>query len=110
MQILSKGIAHVSFTGGGLFLPVRSPYDRQILLEHVTERARKKGLVQILLDEARWMVDGRKRASRTPCTSCGDTVHFACFSPSHNDAVYCLSCAFGVGLVAGRPHVRDEAA
>lgn len=79
-------------------------------MEHVTERARKKGLVQILLDEARWMVDGRKQAAGTPCTRCGDSVHFACSPASDNEAIYCLVCALGAGPVAGLHHVQDEAA
>lgn len=53
MQALSKGIVHISFAGGGLFLPARSPYDRQMLVEHVTDRVRCKGHLQVLTDDER---------------------------------------------------------
>jgi hypothetical protein len=39
--VITKGIAHVSFPGGSMVLPARTPYDRQMLLEHIVDRVAK---------------------------------------------------------------------
>ena len=39
---LGQGIAHVSFAGGGFFVPARSSYDRQLLADHALARVRVK--------------------------------------------------------------------
>jgi hypothetical protein len=95
MSVLPKAIAHVSFPGGGMFLPARSPYDRQMLVEHIADRVRSKGHVQVLLDERRWMVQLNRRAPFPVCASCGDTVDSSCYSPADDGVAYCLSCALG---------------
>ena len=38
-----KGIAHVSFQGGGLIVPAQTPYERQLLFEHVEASAKQHG-------------------------------------------------------------------
>lgn len=50
MMELAKGIAHVSFAGGGILVPARDPDDRQTLVEHVADHIRAKG--QVLLSMA----------------------------------------------------------
>jgi late competence protein required for DNA uptake (superfamily II DNA/RNA helicase) len=95
MSVLSKAIAHVSFPGGGMFLPARSPYDRQILVEHIADRVRSKGHVQVLLDEQRWMVHLNRGAGRTCCSHCGDTGDSACYRTPEDGVAYCLTCALG---------------
>ena len=89
------GIAHVSFPGGGIFLPARSPYDRQMLVEHVNDRVRIKGQVQVLVDDRRWMVHLRRGSLAACCASCGDPADSACYATGHGDAAYCVHCAFG---------------
>ena len=95
MSALAKGIAHVSFTGGGIFLPARSPYDRQMLIEHVTTRARAQGVVQVLIDDDRWMVRTHRDGAAVCCARCGHSGESACYSDATGDAVCCPRCAFG---------------
>ena len=94
MSILASGVAHLSFTGGGMFLPVRTPYDRQTLIEHVANRVRSKSRVQVLIDRRRWLIDQRANRSGT-CATCGHTLDAACFDPARDDRVYCITCVFG---------------
>ena len=93
MSVLPRAIAHVSFPGGGMFLPARSPYDRQMLVEHIAARVRSKGRVQVLLDEQRWMVQLNRGAARIACASCGDTVDSACYRAPDGGAAHCIACA-----------------
>ena len=95
MSVLSKAIAHVSFPGGGMFLPARSPYDRQMLVEHIADRVRSKGRVQVLLDEQRWMVQLNRGKVRIYCSSCGDAADSACYRAADTGVPYCIICALG---------------
>ena len=91
---MTRGIAHVSFVGGGIFLPARSPYDRQVLTEHVLSRVRAKGKVQVLIDDQRWMVQ-RPSSGLADCSHCGCAVNSACYLGAGSGTPYCLTCAFG---------------
>lgn len=95
MNGLAKGIAHVSFAGGGAFLPVRCAYDRQMLIEHVGDRARAKGHVQVLLGNQRWIVRRSRDRSAAPCAVCGGGARSVCSTSGLTDVVYCLHCALG---------------
>jgi len=94
MSILSPGVAHVSFKGGGMFLPVRTPYDRQTLIDHVSDRVRSKTHVQVLIDRRRWLVD-RNLFAASECSACGRKLDTACYDPVDHDSVYCVHCVFG---------------
>ena len=92
MVTLPKGVAHVSYRGGGCFLPVQTPYGRELLVEYVADLVRVKGIVQVLIDDVRWLVQtcaGRPAAS---CTHCTETLKVRC---DHEEASrLCMRCAF----------------
>jgi hypothetical protein len=93
MNEMAEGIAHISFAGGGMFLPARNSYDRQMLAEHVGERARAKGQVQVLMGERRWMVRRTCDSAAVRCALCGLGSTTACYSKSCEDICYCVGCA-----------------
>lgn len=97
MSFLAKGIAHLSFQKGGLFLPALDDYDRQSLVEHVVTRVRSEGLVQVLIDDRRWMV--RLHAERcTGCSECGHSLDAGtCSAADDPSAAYCVNCVFARG-------------
>lgn len=99
MTGLANGIAHVSFPGGGAFLPARSPYDRQMLIEHVAHRLHAEGRVQVLLDEQRWLVQSDRGAGAPHCAACACPVSVACYAAT-NGVAYCPKCAFGYDIDA----------
>lgn len=51
-----SGIARISFQGGGLIIPSKTPYERQLLFEHVAQYAKRHGRVRVELDRQRWTV------------------------------------------------------
>ena len=95
MSAMANGIAHISFVGGGVFLPARSPYDRQLLAEHVGERVQAKGQVQVLMGDRRWIVRRNRGALVARCTRCGMPAATACYSRGCEEVCYCVACAFG---------------
>ena len=104
---LARGIAHVSYPGGGVFLPARDPYDRQTLIEHVNQRVRAKGRVQVLIDSHRWMVQPNSLPLANACAVCGQTADTACYSAGGYGAPYCVACALG-GATRVDPAQHEE--
>ncbi len=102
MRGLSDGIAHVSYRGGGVFLPARNPYDRQMLLELAIERVRTKGLVQVLLDNRRWTLQRKQNQPSGRCATCGSTAGNVWSRAAGDAATYCVQCAV---LGASQPHL-----
>ncbi len=94
MRQIADGIAHVSFSGGGMFLPARTPYDRQILVEHVGAYLQANGRVQVLVEGQRWVVQLAQDSAVSSCSSCGCSTESACRSTAHREALYCMTCAF----------------
>ena len=95
MSALAKGIAHVSFPGGGMFLPARSPYDRETLKEYVIHTVRVNGRVQVLVDDQRWFVHG---STSGRCAGCEHLLDAACnLAGEAGGAGYCVTCAFRPG-------------
>ncbi len=103
---MSKGIAHVSFPGGGFFLPARSTQDRQMLVQQVTDRLRTSGHVQVLVDDRRWLV--RCEPGWSCCRRCGGALPLACYSAADGAAPLCLWCTFGDAAETAAPHPAKE--
>ncbi len=93
MRATANGIAHLSFAGGAVFLPVRTPYDRQMLAEYVSERVQAKGQVQILVDGQRWLVQRQREPAFVACDRCGSGISCTCYSDADGQQVYCARCA-----------------
>ena len=95
MSGMTNGVAHVSFSGGGVFVPARSRYDRQILMELVADRAHTNGQVQVLVGSQRWMASWCRGPHARICADCGTKVDVACYSATNHDIGYCVTCALG---------------
>jgi hypothetical protein len=102
MNLMTHGVAHVSYLGGGVFVPTRSSRDRQMLTELVADRAHAKGQVQVLVDDQRWMACCCRSSHTRACACCGATVDVACYACTNHDTEYCVWCALGGGAHAVR--------
>ena len=114
---LAQGIAHVSFAGGGFFVPARSPYDRQLLADRVLDRVRVKGKVQVLVDAQRWLVQLLRDSNMAGCRRCGSAMDSVCCRSANRAARYCVACAFTTdssfpairsGRTSAPSHARSE--
>ena len=90
MAGMVPGIAHVSFQGGGFFLPARSTADWQNLISHVMDRVRTAGRVQILTAGHRWVLRRTAEQARIQCASCGSQSDSVCFD---DGLAFCVACA-----------------
>ncbi len=98
MSAMANGVAHISFVGGGVFLPARSPYDRQMLAEHIGERVQAKGQVQVLMGDRRWIIHRNRGPLAARCARCGMAAATACYTRGREEICYCVPCAFGAEL------------
>lgn len=87
-----NGVAHIIFLGGGTVLPARDPYERELLREHVMDRARRKGQVQIFIDGRAWIV--RDERSFT-CGRCRQAKVGTWCAFAADASTCCVGCALG---------------
>jgi hypothetical protein len=64
-----KGVARISFQGGALFVPVKTPYDREVLFEHLDLYAKRHGTVRVELNSRNWTVKAAGDSARV-CEVC----------------------------------------
>jgi hypothetical protein len=95
-------VAHVSYPGGGVFLPDHGPGDRHTIMEYVERLVSSKRQVQILLDNHRWLVQSSEHAC---CAVCDLATKAACREANEGGELYCLRCA----LSAARAEERARA-
>jgi len=61
-----SGIAHLSFKGGGwLVLSVHTPYERQLLVEHVEASTRRHGRSRLEINRRRWTISTSEGLARS---------------------------------------------
>jgi hypothetical protein len=68
-----KTVAQISFRGGGLVVPARDQYDREVAFEHAEAYARRHGRVRLELN-GNTMLIGLNGTSGHTCGSCGDVL------------------------------------
>jgi hypothetical protein len=86
-------IAHLTFAGGGLLIPADTPYDRQLLREHVLSYARHKEQLRLSVKRKVWQVE-RPTAQRSfTCERCDRRLTIAALSTGADPSIYCVACA-----------------
>jgi hypothetical protein len=65
-----KGFAHISFAGGGLIVPAQTPYERELLVEHIEASTRRHGSVQLEVNRRHWTVVSLSKGHREGCATC----------------------------------------
>lgn len=85
-------IAQVQGLSGTFVAPAHSPYDRQILREHVERLARHVPTLTLGLHGTRWIIThGNEADSR--CTSCAQLLGRLSCSRGDEPSATCIDCA-----------------
>ncbi len=90
---MAAGTAYIVFAGGGLILPAQTPYDRQVLREHVLNRAHHKEDLRIDVDRRTWLVDRSDERRKSLCERCKRQITVAALHAPHSTICLCVSCA-----------------
>ena len=85
--------AHITFVGGGLLLPARTAYDRQLLREHVLNGARHREQLQVKVGRKRWFVERPSAQRPVVCNSCNRQLTVAALHTPPKQSVFCVACA-----------------
>ena len=85
--------AHLTFVGGGLLLPARTPYERQLLQEHVLDRARHKDQLRVRVDRKDWTVERPTAEHPFVCGRCKRQLTVAALHTPRQPETYCVACA-----------------
>ena len=75
-----KGVARISFHGGALFVPAKTPYEREVLFEHLDLYAKRHGIVRVELNRHEWTVCRREGDKLLLCSDCSrrlDSLSYA---------------------------------
>ena len=64
-----RGMAHLSFDGGGLIVPAQTPYERQLLFEYVEASTKQHGGVRLRLNGQLWTIS-QKNGGHEVCAAC----------------------------------------
>ena len=64
-----KDIARITFEGGGLILPMHTPYERELLVEHIEVSTKRHGWVRLEVNRRQWTIS-MNNGRRQVCASC----------------------------------------
>ncbi len=68
-----KGIARLSFRDGGLLLPAKTPYEREVLFEYADQYAKRHGRIRLEVNRHECIVCARGEQAET-CVTCGQRL------------------------------------
>jgi hypothetical protein len=88
-------IAQVQCARGGLVLPACSPYDRQLLREHVEKLVAPCGSLQLGLDGNEWTIT-RLREELSSCTGCSQPLRLLRCRRTADDTLRCIRCVLSL--------------
>jgi hypothetical protein len=83
--------AHVQCPRGGLIIPTHSPYDRQLLREHLEQLTGPAGSVRLGLDGEEWTVT-RLHGMLRGCTNCSQPLKLLHCSRTAGRTSVCFTC------------------
>src|SRR5215470_7115898 len=105
---MATATARIAFAGGGLILPAHTPYDRQMLVEHVLGCTRSKQHVRIHVDHTTWLIERADQQRPVVCSGCARRIDDGVCRRRRRSAVHCVACALGrplltIGLLSRLP-------
>ena len=96
----ASNVAHVEGGSGTFVLPAHSPYDRQMLREHVDMLANRVSALTLGLYGTQWTVTRRPPAD-SRCTTCAQFLGRLSCSREDEAVASCIDCAMQPRSSAG---------
>jgi hypothetical protein len=90
---MAANTAHITFSGGGMVISAATPYERQVLIEHVLGHVRSKRHIQVQADRRRWVVELADEGKPTVCAHCERRIFDAVCRSHLAETPYCVVCA-----------------
>jgi hypothetical protein len=83
------GTAHISFAGGGLILPAYTPYDRELVFEHIEASAKQHAHMELSAKGRHWTISVRSARHET-CFRCSRSLRDLAYRG--NGQNFCARC------------------
>ncbi len=90
---MARQIAHIVFPDGGLIVPARTPYDRQLLQEHVLASVHHRQPLRVNVGRDAWVVKRADAEHPMVCGSCDRRINHAVCHESGGPVPFCVACA-----------------
>lgn len=84
-------IARIQMDGGALLLPARTPYEREVVLDHVRHRLRLYGFVHLEMNGRRCRIEAIAHTAGTACAGC--TRRVGTLACRFGAQMFCIDCA-----------------
>jgi hypothetical protein len=97
------GTARILHPQGELLLPACSPYDLELLLDHVHWYAWRYGGVRVELEDDEWLVTARSAEGAARCSSCRERLTDLLFTNGSRQPL-CQRCSLGLLRSSAGPH------
>ena len=99
-------IARIQMDGGALLLPARTPYEREVVLDHVRHRLRICGFVHLEMNGRRCKIEPIAFTPGATCASCTRRVGtVACRIGAQ---MLCIECALAPGRSPGTERLSPQ--
>ena len=92
----TSNIAHVQGGSGTFVAPAQSPYDRQMLREHVEQLVGHGSSLTLGLHGRQWIIT-RRSAADSPCMSCTQLLGRLSCSRGGDAGATCIDCVLRPG-------------
>ena len=90
---MRRGPAHIVFSGGGLIVPAWTPYERQLLTEHILASVHHKQQVRVSIGRRAWLVEQADEERPIVCSLCDRPINHAVCHELGSPAAFCVACA-----------------
>ena len=94
-----KTVAQISFRGGGLVVPARDQYDRELAFEHAEAYARRHGRVRLQLNGDTMLI-GLNGTSGHRCHGCDEVLGLLTYDLGERHL--CARCVRGAARLKSR--------
>lgn len=85
--------AHIVFRDGGFIAPARTPYECQLLKEHVLASVHHKEQMRIDIGRQNWLVKRADIEHRIVCSFCDRPINAAVCHELGSPVAFCVACA-----------------
>lgn len=90
---MAQRTAHIVFAGGGFITPARTPYECELLNEHVLASVHHKQQMRIDIGRKSWLVKQADPNDPVACSACDRPVNAAVCHEFGSSAAFCVACA-----------------
>jgi hypothetical protein len=86
-----ESVARIAFDRGALYLAASTPYERELVLEHVASYARRCRRAHLLLDRRDWLVTAPAKSLSVKCQRCHEEPRWLAYTVGSR--TLCQACA-----------------